>query len=180
VLVAPPTVDPETIAKAREALRQKMNELEKQSTTAAQPLPAVAPPAPAPAPVVQSQPAAVQAAPAPAPAAQPASQPAIVAPTPASPETLAKAQAAMEQKMRELQALPSVAAGGAAAAPALQSGRPAKRNQTLQQFPPLKGPPPAVAADKEQRLQELLRKYKADQITPEQYHLQRAKILAEP
>jgi hypothetical protein len=47
-------------------------------------------------------------------------------------------------------------------------------------FPPLAGPPSALAADKEQRLQELLRKYKADQITPEEYHQQRAKILAEP
>ena len=31
-----------------------------------------------------------------------------------------------------------------------------------------------------QRLQELLRKYRADQVTPEEYHQQRAKILAEP
>ena len=47
-------------------------------------------------------------------------------------------------------------------------------------FPPLAAPPSAVSADKDQRLQELLRKYRADQITPEEYHQQRAKILAEP
>ena len=47
-------------------------------------------------------------------------------------------------------------------------------------FTPIPGPPPSVSADKEQRLQELLRKYRADQITPEEYHQQRAKILAEP
>lgn len=47
-------------------------------------------------------------------------------------------------------------------------------------FPPIKGPPPAVSADKEARLAELLRMYKADVITPEQYHQQRAKILSEP
>ena len=37
-----------------------------------------------------------------------------------------------------------------------------------------------ISAEKEQRLQDLLVKYKADQITPEQYHTQRAAILAEP
>jgi hypothetical protein len=47
-------------------------------------------------------------------------------------------------------------------------------------YPPLQAPAPTVSADKEQRLQELLAKYRADQITPEAYHEQRAKILAEP
>jgi hypothetical protein len=37
-----------------------------------------------------------------------------------------------------------------------------------------------IAATKEQRLQQLLSQYKADQITPQQYHEQRAAILAEP
>jgi hypothetical protein len=37
-----------------------------------------------------------------------------------------------------------------------------------------------IAASKEQRLQQLLSQYKADQITPQQYHEQRAAILAEP
>jgi uncharacterized protein YnzC (UPF0291/DUF896 family) len=37
-----------------------------------------------------------------------------------------------------------------------------------------------VSADKTQRLAELLRKYKAEEITPEEYHQQRAKILSEP
>jgi hypothetical protein len=42
--------------------------------------------------------------------------------------------------------------------------------------------PPAlpISADKQQRLEALLQKYRADQITPEQYHAERAKILAEP
>jgi len=39
---------------------------------------------------------------------------------------------------------------------------------------------PVITADKEQRLAELLRLYKSDQITPLQYHTERAKILAEP
>jgi hypothetical protein len=42
--------------------------------------------------------------------------------------------------------------------------------------------PPALplAASKEARLQTLLMKYQADQISPEEYHKQRAEILAEP
>ena len=51
--------------------------------------------------------------------------------------------------------------------------------KTAQPFPPIPVPPPAVSADKQQRLAELLRKYKADEITPEEYHQQRAKILSE-
>ena len=62
-------------------------------------------------------------------------------------------------------------------APAKVSKKPAKGPQA---FPPISGPPPAVSADKQQRLAELLRKYKADEITPEEYHQQRAKILSEP
>ena len=37
-----------------------------------------------------------------------------------------------------------------------------------------------IAASKEERLQALLEKYKADQISPEEYHQQRAAILAQP
>jgi hypothetical protein len=41
---------------------------------------------------------------------------------------------------------------------------------------------PVVAppTDKEHRLADLLRRYEADEITPYEYHLQRAKIIAEP
>ena len=45
---------------------------------------------------------------------------------------------------------------------------------------PIQVPPPAISADKQTRLAELLRKYKADQLTPEEDHQQRAKILSEP
>ena len=47
-------------------------------------------------------------------------------------------------------------------------------------FAPLEPPPAAVPASKEAKLADLLRKYKADDITPEEYHKDRAKILAEP
>ncbi len=49
-----------------------------------------------------------------------------------------------------------------------------------QPFPPIQPPPPTVSGDKQQRLAELLRKYRADQITPEEYHQQRTKVLSEP
>jgi len=39
---------------------------------------------------------------------------------------------------------------------------------------------PALTLTKAQRLSALLAKYKADQITPEQYHMLRAKVLSEP
>jgi len=39
---------------------------------------------------------------------------------------------------------------------------------------------PALTLTKAQRLSGLLAKYKADQITPEQYHTLRAKVLSEP
>jgi len=47
-------------------------------------------------------------------------------------------------------------------------------------FAPVEPPPSPISSAKEARLAELLRKYKADEITPQQYHEQRAKILAEP
>jgi len=40
--------------------------------------------------------------------------------------------------------------------------------------------PPVELSGKEAKLSELLRKYKADEITPHDYHLERAKIIAEP
>jgi hypothetical protein len=48
------------------------------------------------------------------------------------------------------------------------------------QFPAIEAPPLPISADKQGRLNELLRKYRNDEISPEQYHTDRAKILAEP
>jgi len=41
-------------------------------------------------------------------------------------------------------------------------------------------PPLPITMEKQQKLQELLAKYRADQVTPEEYQKQRAAILAEP
>ena len=47
-------------------------------------------------------------------------------------------------------------------------------------LPPLSGPASSLSAAKQQKLDALLQQYRADQITPEQYHEERAKILAAP
>lgn len=47
-------------------------------------------------------------------------------------------------------------------------------------FAPIQPPALPISASKEQRLESLLADYKADRITPEEYHKQRAAILAEP
>lgn len=67
------------------------------------------------------------------------------------------------------------------APPAMPSAPAPKASlKTAQAFPPIQGPDLPISAAKQQRLSELLSKYRADQITPEQYHVQRAKILAGP
>jgi hypothetical protein len=45
---------------------------------------------------------------------------------------------------------------------------------------PIMAPPLPISPSKEAQLQALLQQYKSDQITPEQYQIERAKILAEP
>jgi hypothetical protein len=52
--------------------------------------------------------------------------------------------------------------------------------QPMPELKPVTAPPLPISGSKEARLTELLRQYRADQITPEQYHKERAKILAEP
>jgi hypothetical protein len=142
--------DPATIAKAREALRQKLEEL---------PAP---PPESAPHPVVAT-PAPVQPAASPAPAVTPPPTP---PPATLSPATVAKAREAERLKTQQPSAQPPASV-------------PPRKTKGLD-FPPLQGPPLPISAEKDQRLQVLLQKYKADQITPEEYHAARAKILAEP
>ncbi len=49
--------------------------------------------------------------------------------------------------------------------------------KTSSDFAPIAAPALPLSAIKQQKLQDLLAKYKADQITPEEYHRQRAVIL---
>jgi hypothetical protein len=45
---------------------------------------------------------------------------------------------------------------------------------------PIAAPSSPISAEKQGQLDTLLAKYKADQITPDEYHRQRAAILAQP
>ena len=139
-LAMPPAADSESIAKMREALRQKMKELEAQS------------PVPALAPVVAK----------PKPAEKPAAV--VEKPTPVE-KPAARPQPPASKPEANPPAVPKVAK------------KPAKGEQLLT---PIQGPATAVSADKQQRLAELLRKYIADEITPEEYHRERAKIVNGP
>ncbi len=47
-------------------------------------------------------------------------------------------------------------------------------------FKPMPVPPSSLPLTKEEKLNWLLQRYKADQITPEEYHQQRAALLAKP
>jgi hypothetical protein len=61
-----------------------------------------------------------------------------------------------------------------------QSGTHASASKKGAAVQPIEAPPLPISADKQQRLQELLKKYKAEELTPDQYQKERAKILAEP
>jgi hypothetical protein len=69
-----------------------------------------------------------------------------------------------------------------AAQPPVKPAKPADVKQAGNEpgFKPIIAPPLPISMTKEEQLQALLDKYKADQITPEEYFKQRAAILAEP
>ncbi len=183
--------------KAREALRQKMEQGNQPQ------------PAPAPAPAAPIQPAAT-----PPRAAAPVAPPPIAAPITASrsgdTEAQAKAREALRQKYHEGQGQqPGAPATSVPSAIAWTPGgfdnpAQAKAREALWQkmreldasqpfvgfggspsfstvtFKPIDPPPTAFSGPKSEKLAELLRKYRADQITPEEYHKQRAVVVAEP
>jgi hypothetical protein len=110
--------------------------------------------------------------------------------TGASADAIAKARAAMRQKVADLP--PEPAEAGSASPAAVDKARQAmydkmqqlppetSSGKSSQQFPPLESPELPISGAKVQRLHALLQQYKADQITPEQYQAERAKILAGP
>ena len=174
--IAPP--DSDAIAKAREAMRQKMQDMEAQPTVApsqpAPPVTAPAPPVAVPAPAVAATPPAVAAP------AEPQFPPG------ADPETIAKARDAMRLKLQQVEAQPPAPAETVARISPPPPGtkpprvpeppKPVKVTSKLS-FPQLEAPPLPINADKQQQLNLLLQKYRADEISPEQYHAERAKIL---
>ena len=83
----------------------------------------------------------------------------------ADPAAIAKAREAVRQRMQYYDYADTTS----------MAGNPASVN-----FPPLEGPASPLSSDKQQQLYQLLQRYKADQVTPEQYQAERAKILAGP
>jgi hypothetical protein len=157
-----PVANPEALEKAREALHQKMTELNSQPAPATVEQPAVAstkePRKAEGASKFQDAKPKTAKELATNPTAKPMpSQVALTKEQPAKPTQEPKKAKAPEQ--------PAVAPIAAKASTA---------------FEPLSAPPSPLSATKQQRLNDLLTKYKADQLTPEQYHQERAKILAEP
>ena len=157
-VTAPPSTtpiirsSPEETARQREALRQKLAELSAQGK-AGQPAPAPAKTAP----VVKSRKGKATD---------------VIKAEQAAAAAEAKAREA-DQKAAAAEAEARNTKHGKAKPDAVTKVKPAT-------FAPLEAPPSAVPASKEARLAELLRKYMADDITPEAYHKERAKILAEP
>jgi hypothetical protein len=153
-----PKQDSETTAKQREALRQKLKELEVQPQTVAS-TPAT-PAATTPAPVTTSTPA----------------EPAPAALTTAATDS-APPQADAEQKRRAADEANARRAAEKQAKSQAYASRKTAAAGTETTFQPIAGPPLPLSADKQAQLTELLRKYRADEITPEQYHEERAKIV---
>ncbi len=154
--------------------------------------------APAPArPPAAAQPAKPQpakamtastAAPAPTPAATAETGPAFApVPPPASVEATGRTEAALRQRMSELNTqaatppsdtrfkpVPGIASAEVAATPPARS----KALEASSSFKPLEAPALPISAEKKAQLDDLLQRYKADLITPEEYQKQRAQILA--
>lgn len=151
--------DSERVAKAREALQLKMQELNTQggeATIASQPAAASQPPTTQPRPATtrtheissSSQPMT-------------SSETSEALPTPPPRKRAPEADSKQPQKSKKP-----------------KETRPAPESRPMYALP--KGPPPPVSAEKVAKLNALLQQYQADQLTPEQYHQERAKILAGP
>lgn len=168
------TLTPEQEAKVREALRQALaSQNGQQPATAATVVvqPAVAAPA-QPQPVVNVQEAAPQA-------------PAVISTAPAYPGaphqlTPEEQQRVLEAERTELARLRTTEAKQNADAKAKVKVAPVKSIATSTPAPvPATTTMAPAQGSKEQRLNELLQLYKADKITPVEYHQERAKILGE-
>jgi hypothetical protein len=145
-----PKADSVAMEKAREATRQKMLELQAQE-----------PPEPVtPAPVVATP--------------QPITRPGL------APAPTFRPRAETPSNVSKIEPRPRPGAEPAQAAVKPKPQKVAKKD--ISNRPPSfknpEGPASPFSTDKQQQLSELLRKYQADEITPEQYHQERAKILA--
>jgi hypothetical protein len=160
-------------AAARAALEAKIKELDANS-------PAVTPsPTPAPAPTAST--GAIEVTP--AGATVPAEKP-----TAADNAAQARAREALLKELHQPPPNESVAAleikpvAATKAKPAKKPAPAVKVENSGKELglKPITAPALPIAASKEGKLQALLAKYKADQISPEEYHRQRAEVLAAP
>lgn len=157
IVSATPPAAPAFSADAEEKARQALRE-----ATPAQPVSAPAAPV-----IVTEAPAVI--APAPLPQA-----PAPVAAVPFSPKAEEKARQAIREKSQPPTAPASAAAAAAAHAQTISASTPAPQPAAVE---------PAAAAgpkSKREKLDELNALYRADKVTPAEYHERRARILAEP
>jgi len=172
-------------AAARAALMEKMNALE------AQP----AQPAPPPPPIMAIPAGTNRASTGPqtnavaTPPTMVPKQPMVPAPKTKAPPTIGKAPTAPAQAAPSAPPVQPVAANPANPAPSpfftpvvMPPGKPVNPNSpgSVLGLKPIMAPPLPISPAKDAQLQALLARYKADQITPEQYQTTRAKILAEP
>ena len=183
-------VDTAAQIKAREALRQKMSELDALSATNTAPkaTPSLSAPAAPEKPAPPTPPAAPDPVVPPVATTQKKAPVAPVAPVPAAkilnssefgpvPEAVTNANAsrdlaAMRAEMALLKGTPAVPT---------KSGRPTVSTALISSTPlVMEVPPDPLTSAKAARMAELLQRYKEDQITAKEYHTQRAAILAEP
>jgi hypothetical protein len=96
----------------------------------------------------------------------------LVFPKGAAPEDIRKAQDALRESTPGVTEQPSP--------PVIEVRPGSPATTTVSPMPPVLPPPSPLPASKQQRLDDLLQAYRMDRISPQQYHTQRAKILAEP
>jgi hypothetical protein len=143
----------------QQALHQKMSETaapEVATEPPAKPVKPAKPMKPAPAPMKENH---VAATPAPAPVSQPAPAPASAPEYSPVPSPSTTPRPTLSPALKTPTAIPT---------------------QPSLSLPQLAAPPSSLSAAKQQKLDELLQQYRADQLSPQQYHEQRAKVLSEP
>ena len=182
IAISAPAADTEADARLREALRQKiaeMNAPQAAPTAPAAPTTPATPVTPPPVvPPVTPAPVAPPVAPAPVVTASvPAPAPNITATVEDDAQTArlreaVRARIAEENSKSAVTVPQTTITQGSDLNPAVSTVKVVAPTPTV-------APPLPVPSSKEDRLAQLLRQYKADEITPEQYHQQRAKILAE-
>jgi hypothetical protein len=159
--------DSEKVAKARQALEEKMRELDAQGTQ----------------PAVVSQPTVSQQ---PAVAAEPVKRGYHTPEISSTPQPRDSAQTSLANEplptpppvtpVHKVNRSEQVQQSTPPRANRPTEPKPGPAPRQVYALPP--GPPAPVSADKVQKLNTLLQQYQADRITPEQYQQERAKILA--